>query len=336
MGKSSAPAATNPVTTAEASTGTNIGTAIANANLNHVNQTGPDGSISYAQTGSSTYTDPYTKQSYEIPQYTQTTSYSPTQQALYDSSNSTKQNLSNVANSLSSKLGNTLSTPFNGDNKAVEDKIDSLGAARLDPQYARSQDALSTSLANQGIQPGSAAWNAQMTQFSQGKNDAYNQLYLNGNQQAYNQALSTRNQQTNEISALQSGSQVTNPTFAATTQTTIPTTDTAGIINTSYNQAQNKYQSQNNQWNSIAGGLFKLGSSAITASDRRLKKNIKKIGKTDDGQSLYSYKYKGTNEHRIGLMAQDVEKKNPDAVTTMPSGYKGVDYSKALGLKDVK
>ena len=34
---------------------------------------------------------------------------------------------------------------------------------------------------------------------------------------------------------------------------------------------------------------------------------------------------------RIGLMAQDVEKRHPDAVLTTPSGMKVVDYDKALG-----
>src|SRR6185312_3414864 len=134
------------------------------------------------------------------------------------------------------KIGSLLNTPFDPStaNKATEDKIDALGAARLDPRFARESDALATQLANQGIQPGSAAWKAQMDQFQQGKNDAYNQLYLNGNQQAFQQAVTTRNQPINEITALMSGSQVSNPTFGATPQTTIPTTDTAGIINTNF------------------------------------------------------------------------------------------------------
>lgn len=338
MGKPKAPTPTDPVATAAASTGTNVATALANASLNHVNQVGPDGSLTYSQSGTSSFTDPYTKQTYQIPNYTQTTALSQNQQKLYDLNNQTQQNLGNIGVQQSSRIGDLLNTPFDAStaNKAVENKIDALGSSRLDPQFARSQDALQTQLANQGIQPGSAAWNAQMTQFSQGKNDAYNQLYLQGNQQAYQQALTDRNQPLNEISALRSGSQVSNPTFGATPQTTIPTTDTAGIINNSYNQQNQQYQTQMNNWNSTAGGLFKLGGSAITLSDRRLKKDIKKVGKTNDGQSLYSYKYKGTDEHRIGLMAQDVEKKKPDAVVTMPSGYKGVDYSKALGLKDVK
>jgi hypothetical protein len=331
----SAPAPPDPKQTAAASTGTNVATALANASLNNVNQIGPNGSLTYSQTGTSKFTDPYTGQSYDIPNYTQTTTLSPDQQKLYDLNNQTQQNLGNIGVQQSDKIGSLLNTPFDPStaNKAVEDKIDSLGASRLDPRFARESDALATQLANQGIQPGSAAWKAQMDQFQQGKNDAYNQLYLNGNQQAFQQAVTTRNQPINEITALMSGSQVSNPTFGATPQTTIPTTDTAGIINTNFNQQQAQYQTQLQQQNALMGGLFGLGAAGVYKySDKRLKKNIKKIGKTNDGQNLYSYKYKGSDEPQIGLMAQEVAKKKPEAVAVTPSGFLAVNYDKALGL----
>jgi hypothetical protein len=335
MGKPSAPTPPNPKDTAAASTGTNVATALANASLNNVNQVGPNGSLTYNQTGTSKFTDPYTGQSYDIPNYTQTTTLSPDQQKLYDLNNQTQQNLGNIGVQQSDKIGSLLNTPFDPStaNRAVEDKIDALGAARLDPRFARESDALATQLANQGIQPGSAAWKAQMDQFQQGKNDAYNQLYLNGNQQAFQQAVTTRNQPINEITALMSGSQVSNPTFGATPQTTIPTTDTAGIINANFNQQQAQYQTQLQQQNALMGGLFGLGAAGVYKfSDERLKKNIKKIGKTNDGQNLYSYKYKGSDEPQIGLMAQEVAKKKPDAVAVTPSGFLAVNYDKALGL----
>lgn len=335
MSKPDAPTPPDPKQTAAASTGTNVATALANASLNNVNQIGPNGSLMYSQTGSSKFTDPYTGQTYDIPNYTQTTTLSPDQQKLYDLNNQTQQNLGQIGVDQSSKIGTLLNTPFDPAtaNKAVEDKIDALGAARLDPQFAKQQDALNTQLANQGIQIGSQAWKNAMTQFQQGKNDAYNQLYLGGNQQAFQQALTTRNQPINEITALMSGSQVSNPTFGATPQTTIPTTDTAGIINSNYNQQLQNYQLQQQQQNALLGGLFGLGAAGVYKfSDRRLKKDIKKIGKTNDGQNLYSYKYKGTDIPQVGLMAQEVEKEYPDAVITTPSGYKAVNYDKALGV----
>jgi hypothetical protein len=289
----------------------------------------------YSQTGTSKFTDPYTGQTYDIPNYTQTTTLSPDQQKLYDLNNQTQQNLGQIGVDQSSKIGTLLNTPFDPAtaNKAVEDKIDALGLARLDPQFEREQAALQTQLTNQGIRPGSAAWSAAMTQFQQGKNDAYNQLYLNGNQQAFQQAVTTRNQPINEITALMSGSQVSNPTFGPTPQTTIPTTDTAGIINSNYQQQFQNYQAQQQQQNALLGGLFGLGAAGVYKfSDRRLKKNIKKIGKTNDGLPIYSYKYRSGGPTELGLMAQDVAKKKPEAVAVTPSGYLAVDYSKATGL----
>jgi hypothetical protein len=85
----------------------------------------------------------------------------------------------------------------------------------------------------------------------------------------------------------------------------------------------------------IAMGTGALSGSTTTTqapggffSDERLKKDIKEIGKTHDGQPIYSYKYKNDDRTQIGLMAQDVEKKHPEAVGLL-GGYKTVDYKKA-------
>lgn len=85
----------------------------------------------------------------------------------------------------------------------------------------------------------------------------------------------------------------------------------------------------------IAMGTGALSGSTTTTtqpmpffSDRRVKEDVKEIGETHDGQPIYSFKYKGDDATRIGLMAQDVEKKHPDAVYDM-GGVKGVDYKQA-------
>lgn len=77
---------------------------------------------------------------------------------------------------------------------------------------------------------------------------------------------------------------------------------------------------------SLGGGL----SSLMAFSDENLKKNIHEIGETHDGQPLYSYQYIWDDEPRVGLLAQDVEKRDPDAVVNI-GGYRAVDYGRALG-----
>lgn len=80
-----------------------------------------------------------------------------------------------------------------------------------------------------------------------------------------------------------------------------------------------------NPWAQAAG----LGLSAAGLfSDERVKDGIEKIGETYDGQPIYRFRYKGEPTVRIGLMAQDVEKKNPKAVGKS-RGIKTVDYDKA-------
>ena len=80
------------------------------------------------------------------------------------------------------------------------------------------------------------------------------------------------------------------------------------------------------------GGLFGLGSAALggwAASDERLKEDIEKVGETPiEGVNAYSFRYKGSPLLQLGAMAQEVERKVPDAVATMPNGYKAVNYSK--------
>jgi len=67
-------------------------------------------------------------------------------------------------------------------------------------------------------------------------------------------------------------------------------------------------------------------AAAMMMSDKRLKENINKIGKTNEGLPIYTYNYKGEQKTQMGVMAQEAEKKFPDAVAVHPSGYKMVNY----------
>jgi hypothetical protein len=124
--------------------------------------------------------------------------------------------------------------------------------------------------------------------------------------------------------------------------------------NTQNAQQQTMWPYQNTQWlASILGGLGPLmgGTSegeqktsqssgagswigpaismaAMMFSDRRVKEDVHEIGKTNDGQPIYKFKYKGDPRTQIGLMAQDVEKKHPESVGSL-GGIKTVDYDTA-------
>jgi ABC-type enterochelin transport system substrate-binding protein len=80
---------------------------------------------------------------------------------------------------------------------------------------------------------------------------------------------------------------------------------------------------------SIGGGLMSgagaAGGFGALFSDRRLKTDIEKVGKTNAGLPIYTYKYKGDKTTQMGVMAQDVEKKTPNAVQEI-GGFKAVNY----------
>lgn len=73
-----------------------------------------------------------------------------------------------------------------------------------------------------------------------------------------------------------------------------------------------------------------LGVSALgLLSDERAKEDIEHIGKMNDGQNIYRYRYKGSPEWHIGPIAQEVERKHPESVTPGVAGLKFVDVKGA-------
>lgn len=65
-------------------------------------------------------------------------------------------------------------------------------------------------------------------------------------------------------------------------------------------------------------------------SDVRLKEDVKPVGMLFDKTPVFSYRYIGDDTPRIGLLAQDIEQRRPDAVVEFgPARIKAVDYGKA-------
>jgi endosialidase-like protein len=306
----SAPAAPDPAKTAEAQSASNKSTAIAQYGLNATNQVTPQGSLSYKQIG--TWAD-------GTPRFEATTALSQGQQSLYDKGLVTQGNLADIGNQQSAKIGALLNTPVNL-NTATEDKIAKLGAARLDPRFAREAESLDTQLINKGIRPGSAAWANAQTAQTQAKNDAYNQLYLTGRGQGAQEALTERNQPINEISALLSGSQVSQPGFTNTPTPGVAPTDVIGAQQQSLNQQNVGYQGQLAQNNAMMSGLFGLGSAGLggwARSDIGSKENIEVVGERADGLHVIDFDYKpefGGEKNNRGLIAQEVAQVYPHAV----------------------
>lgn len=165
------------------------------------------------------YTDPYTGQTYNLPQYTATTTLSPEEQAKLDSNQQAEMAMARTAadrgqflegylsqnfdpsglpdrgqlesrsgelvrdygqlQSRAGELTRSYGDDFSQDRQRVEDALFS----RLSPQLQQQQDQMRTQLLNQGITPGSEAWQRQYDDYNRGSNDARTSVLLAGGQE---------------------------------------------------------------------------------------------------------------------------------------------------------
>lgn len=210
--------------------------------------------------------------------------------------------------------------------------------SRLQPQLAQQEEALRARLANQGITLGSDAYGRENTIQGQRANDLMLQAALQGiNLDQQNRASALQEQAylqdrpLNLINALRTGNQVQNPQFQGfSNQTTTAGPDLLGANQAQYQAAISANNAAGAGMTGLLSGLTDVAGLGIKAglfSDRRLKKNIKMVGKMENGLNVYSYEYVWGGPTQIGVMAQEVELVNPDAVFEV-DGYKAVDYGK--------
>jgi hypothetical protein len=187
------------------------------------------------------------------------------------------------------------------------------------------------------------------------KLSAANSLYGAGNTTAGN---ITNNQQTGlndagalpglltqpaqtQLNAANTQAQLPLSTIQQLEQLGIPLASVGGTT-TSSGTGTGTTTKQTSATSNIIGGLLGAASLASKFSDERLKEDISPVGMLNDGQPVYSYRYSGSPVTEIGLIAQDVEKRHPEAVTEI-AGHKAVDYKVATskarhigGLLDMK
>lgn len=285
-----APSAPDPAATARAQAKSNRETAITEYGLNATNQITPWGALNYSQIG---------KWDDGTPRYQAEQTLNPQIQGIVDNA-----------------LG-VMQKPIDFSNDEVEGRLMDLGRQRLDPLLASRRGSTEQDAFNRGVRPGSEAYDRLMRGVGQDENDAYTQLMLQGRGQALNEMQMERNLPLNEAIALMTGGQ---SGYINTPGATVAPVDYTGLVNQQYQSKLANYQSG-------MSGMFGLGSALIGAlpfSDERLKEDIERVGETDAGTPIYTYRYKGSPMMQMGVMAQE----NPDAAVRDPSGFLRVDYSK--------
>lgn len=326
--------------------------------LNQWKANGSQGPFTY-DVGFGAGIDPRTKpvdrsqfQNQGVPTITQT--LSPQQQQLLDKSNQAKLGLSDLAlqgtNLAKGVLGQSLD--FNqlparpGDATETRNKVMDAMMSRVNEDTDRKKGLLNSQLLAAGIPTGSKAYDDAMALEERNRTDAANQAYLASGQEASRdfqqnsqlrrdalaEMLTQRQTPINEITALMSGSQVSNPFsmpgYAQNAQVQPAPLFGANQLAGDWNA--DLYNANAAQAANLQQGLFGLGGAAIGAgglmmkSDRRLKSNIDRIGTHPLGIGWYEYDLDGRREH--GVMAQELLDVKPEAVVLYPDGYYRVNY----------
>jgi hypothetical protein len=334
----SAPAAPDYRAAAQETAAGNIDAARLATAANRVNQVTPYGSLKYDITGA----DPYGN-----PTWTATQTLSPAQQQLLDYQNQTSLGLGKIAGQGLTYVENMLNTPFNtaalpstGFNPSQT--YQEAYMQRLAPQIQQGREQLQQQLANKGIDIGSEAYDRAMRTQAQRENDLLLGATTQGfgvGQQARQSALQEqaylRNEPLNTLSAVRTGAQVQGPQFVnSAQQATTAGPDLLGAAQMGYNAQMGDFNAKQAAQANLNQGLFSLGGAAIMACDPRMKENIQPIGVMENGLTLYSFEYKDEfKKHKlagdgihVGVMADEVEKVYPYAVTTLDDGYRVVDY----------
>lgn len=228
-------------------------------------------------------------------QFTSTVKLSPQEQTLLDNQQALMTQEQGLAKTSLDQAQTTMAQPYNlggagitpiagqGDISGYQNQVSGDIMSRINPQLDRNTAALNTQLANQGITQGSDAYNNAIKLDNQAKNDAYTQAqlsavqagqtYQNESLAAHDQNVSDYNQQyyapLNSFNALQSGVQVTNPTFGGSGQAggasgaaSKPADYAANAMN-AYNASLNSYNQQVASGNSMTSNIFGLGGSIL-------------------------------------------------------------------------
>jgi hypothetical protein len=368
MGKKApkAPPPIDPAATARAQSDTNRQTAITQFGLNAVNQYTPYGSLEYGQAGTwADGTPRFTATQRLSPAEQEALDLSNRAQSLYG--NAAVRQLGAVQEQLGQPFQFDAG-PY-GDTAMGRNAVETALMERLQPQLDRDRAAMETRLANQGIMLGSEAYRNAMSDYERqvadqrlaivGAAGQEENRMAALRQQRLQEQLALRGQPINEATALLTGQMVGMPQFVNTPQTNVAPTDYLGAVQMQQaalqNQYNNKFQSYQAQLNQLYGlgsaalggwasggfsggsggrqGSAQLAQTAATVaggtSDIRVKKNIRQVGALENGLPVYAFQYVWGGPTIIGLMAQDVEQVNPDAVFEI-GGIKHVNYDAAV------
>ena len=204
---------------------------------NSYNQSTPFGSLSYTA-------DPNSPSGYSV-----NTSLSPQQQQLLNTRQGTQQTLGTAGNQLAANSSSMYSSPYdlNAATGQTAKLLNNWQQQYLQPLYNQQDSNLEARLQNQGLTPGSEAYNNAKNLLARNQGDTTNQYLAQNEGQAFNQAVQNYQLPLQTVAGLMGSSAPQGPTFQAT--------PTAQVQPPNYQQAaQNQFAGdQQNFQNTISG-----------------------------------------------------------------------------------
>lgn len=322
--------------------------AIVNALLNRANQNTPYGSQTWNQTGTTAIPAVGGSPGFNVPNFSSNINLTPQGQQLLDADTRSRLGLAGLTDRATGQVGQSLSQPFSlgstmpAYNQQVADALYNRSTRYLDPQFAQGEATERDRLANAGFSQQDEGFAKSMAPFDRAKEMAYGNardtattqagtIGLNQRQQDISEQLLQRTQPLQELNAVRTGASPQLPSFPSTNVgANAQGANLLGAAQATGQSQNDLYNSQVGSYNSGVGALGSLGSAGLMAllmkSDIRLKEDIRRIGKTDSGLSIYVYRYKGGLQYHMGVMAQEVEKVQPEAVFQLADGFKAVHY----------
>jgi hypothetical protein len=333
-GNNNTPSPPNPVTVANAQTGSNQSTALYESMLNMQDQRTPYGSLTYQNAGTWQYKDPSTGKTVTVPKFMASQVLSPNQQGLLDQTQQFDARYNQMALDQAAAIKDKLSTPFAYNPGVHEQWAGGLYDKLQQPGIDRADESLRQQMANRGLNYGTEAYDLGMQQFYEGNQRARDSFMLDSYQTGLGTALTERNQPLKEGQALMGAANITEPGWISGGQSGVAPTDVGGIYGQNYNQQLARSQQQQASSAGMWGALGQLGGAALggwMASDKRVKKNIKSAGTDpESGLPVKEWTYKSGGERHATPLAQDVEKQYPQAVQEQ-GGVKRVNWMRVPG-----
>ena len=157
-------------------------------------------------------------------------------------------------------------------------------------------------------------------------------------QQIAEQAMQ-RGMPLNELNALLTGQQVGMPSMPNFSQSQrAGSVDYSGAANNQYNASLDAYNARQAGTQGIFSGLGSIGGAALGGpmggalgsklfSDRRLKRDIKRVGVLPSGLPVYTYRYVWGRKRHTGVMADEALRMFPKAVMRHWTGFFMVNYA---------